>query len=289
MKALAAACGGETFKPHLHNGHSTGQPGTPSKRVNTKGAKRSMRSPMLRARVVAAVVIALAVPVAITRLTSNDPVAVTAPAPTQLARAIIKPVPRTQWDRIVAVGAWRPGCPARREDLRRVEVNHYGFDGKVHRGVLVVRRDVARDIAEIFSELFVAKYPIRRIRPVEEYDGDNAASLAADNTAAYNCRRPDQINAPVTKSPHANGRSVDINPVENPWMDLRCDCWKPSDAYGAKRTGPGVITEGSLPWRLFIERGWIWQDIRVPDYMHFDTGYPSVTWKVKRPGVRSTP
>ena len=27
--------------------------------------------------------------------------------------------------------------------------------------------------------------------------------------------------------------------------------------------------------QLFEARGWIWQNIKVPDYMHFDTGYPS--------------
>ncbi len=206
----------------------------------------------------------------------------TTPPPTEVANAVIKPVSRKQWDRIVAVGAWRPGCPARRQDLRRVEVNHHGFDGKVHRGVLVVRDDVARDVAEIFSELFVAKFPIRQMRPVEEFGGDNTKSLAADNTAAYNCRRLEQINAPVTKSPHANGRAVDINPYENPWMDLRCDCWQPAGKYGVQRTGAGVITEGSLPWRLFVERGWVWQDIKVADYMHFDTGYPSTAWPPSR-------
>jgi hypothetical protein len=28
-------------------------------------------------------------------------------------------------------------------------------------------------------------------------------------------------------------------------------------------------------WRAFHDEGWIWQNIDVPDYMHFDTGYPS--------------
>jgi len=175
----------------------------------------------------------------------------------------------------VATGAWRPGCPVAAAQLRRVEVNHYDFDGKVQRGVLVVNADVAAVTAKIFTRLFEAKFPIRRMRPVEEYGGDNTRSLAADNTAAYNCRRPSQINAPVKESPHANGRAIDINPYENPWVDLRCDCWQPGPTYGKKRTGPGVITKGSLPWRLFTEQGWIWQNFKTPDYMHFDTGYPS--------------
>ena len=49
----------------------------------------------------------------------------------------------------------------------------------------------------------------------------------------------------------------------------------PSDDFSTVRIGPGVIVEDSLPWQLFTTRGWIWQDIKVPDYMHFDTGFPS--------------
>lgn len=95
-----------------------------------------------------------------------------------------------------------------------------------------------------------------------EYGGDNSNSLADDNTAAYNCRRPDQTNAPVKKSPHANGRAIDINPYENPWKDLRCKCWQPSKDYARKRKGPGVITKASVPWKLFVSEGWIWQESR---------------------------
>lgn len=111
--------------------------------------------------------------------------------------------------------------------------------------------------------------------PLEEYVGDGNASLADDNTSAYNCSRPDQINAPTMLSPHANGRAIDINPLENPWKDLRCDCWFPTADTKARTPGPGVITRGGLVWRLFRDAGWIWQNIDVPDYMHFDTGYPS--------------
>ncbi len=160
-----------------------------------------------------------------------------------------------------------------------------GFDGKVHRGVLVVNADVARSLARIFTRLFEEGFPIRRMRPVEEYGGDTAKSLAADNTSAYNCRRLDQINAPVKKSPHANGRGIDVNPYENPWKDLRCKCWQPSADYARKRRGPGVITKGSLPWRLFRAERWIWQNIDVPDYMHFDTGFPSRPFRPGREGA----
>ncbi|EGX55178.1 hypothetical protein SZN_34227 [Streptomyces zinciresistens K42] len=201
----------------------------------------------------------------------------TGPASAPRADAVVRPVSAAQWQRIRAAGMVREGCPVTSPDqLRRVELNHYGFDGKVRRGVLVVNADTAESVARVFTRLFEAKFPIRGMKPLEEYGGDNTTSLADDNTASFNCRRPNQINAPEKESPHGNGRAIDINPVENPWQDLRCKCWKPSAANNARTEGQGKILEGGTVWRAFRAEGWIWQDISVPDYMHFDTGYPSV-------------
>lgn len=191
------------------------------------------------------------------------------------ADPVVRPVSRSQWRRMVEVGMWRPGCPVRRADLRRVEINHRDFSGNVQRGVLVVNADVAASVVRIFTRLFDEGFPIRRMQPLETYGGDNTVSLAADNTGAYNCRRPDQINAPPMESPHANGRAIDINPRENPWKDLRCTCWSPSARHSERSPGPGKILKGGLVWRAFTDEGWVWQNIKVPDYMHFDTGYPS--------------
>ncbi|MGB8946811.1 MAG: M15 family metallopeptidase [Streptomyces sp.] len=180
-----------------------------------------------------------------------------------------------QWRRMVEAGMWREGCPATRTSLRRVEVNYRDFEGEVQRGVLVVHADVAASVSRIFSLLFEAEFPIYHMEPVEAYDGDNNASLRANNTAGYNCRRANQINAPLKESPHANGRAIDINPVQNPWKDLRCKCWSPSGKYAERTSGKGVVLKGGAVWQAFTDEGWVWQNIKVADYMHFDTGYPS--------------
>ncbi|MFD5475486.1 M15 family metallopeptidase [Streptomyces sp. NPDC127105] len=180
-----------------------------------------------------------------------------------------------QWQRIVAVGAWHEGCPAGREQLRNVTLTHWGFDGRLHRGVLVVNADVVDSVKRIFARLLADRFPIRQMKPIEEYGGDDNASMSADNSSAYNCRRAGQANAPAADSPHANGRAIDLNPMENPWMDLRCHCWQPSSRYATRTPGTGKITEGDAVWQAFHADGWIWQDIKTPDYQHFDTGYPS--------------
>ncbi|MFY0409031.1 M15 family metallopeptidase [Solicola sp. PLA-1-18] len=206
----------------------------------------------------------------------------TTPAVPTTADPVTTPLPRAQWREMRRLGMWREGCPATRAQLRRLELNYYDWDGQVQRGVLVVNRDVAPSLSRIFTRLFEERFPIRRMQSVEAYDGDSDASLKADNTAVYNCRRPDQINAPPTASPHANGRAIDINPRENPWMDPRCECWSPIAKYAERTEGKGKILKGGLVWRLFEKEGWIWQNIDVADYMHFDTGYPSKPWSSPR-------
>jgi hypothetical protein len=203
-----------------------------------------------------------------------EPATAAAPASVS-ADPVITRIGDDQWALIVETGTWRPGCPVGRKSLRRLDINYADFEGRITRGALVAHRDSVRDLAEIFTEIFDAGFPIALMEPVEFFDGDVNASLQANNTSAFNCRRPGQINAPMKASPHANGRAIDINPYQNPWQDPRCTCWVPSADYGPVREGPGVITKGSLVWDLFTERGWIWQNIKVPDYMHFDTGYPS--------------
>lgn len=194
--------------------------------------------------------------------------------------AVIGPVPRAQWRAMVEAGMVRPECPIqRREQLRRVDLVYVDFDGETQRGHLIVNRDVAQTVGRIFETLYDEEYPIAQMTGVEAYDGDLNASLDANNTSAFNCRQPDQIQAPFTESPHANGRAIDINPVQNPWIDLRCDCWRPGPEHKKRDDEAGKIRKGSLVWQLFTEAGWIWQNIDTPDYMHFDTGYPSAPYR----------
>jgi L,D-peptidoglycan transpeptidase YkuD (ErfK/YbiS/YcfS/YnhG family) len=228
----------------------------------------------------------IAVLVAALAMLAPTPVQASANAPAT-ADASINAIPDTEWSAIVATGVWHTGCPANQAQLRRVEINFHGFDGAVHRGALVVRTDVASSVARIFTRLFDAGFPIRRMVPIEAYRGDDNASMAADNTSAFNCRKAAQANAPVGSSPHANGRAIDVNPYENPWIDPRCNCFKPSTKYAGLgktlRSGRGVITKGSVAWKAFTSEGWLWQDNSTPDYQHFDTGYPSRPLRVAAP------
>jgi hypothetical protein len=163
--------------------------------------------------------------------------------------------------------SWRPGCPVAPADLRRVTVPHWGFDGRVRRGTLVVHRAHARHVLGVMRRLFRARFPIERMEPVEAYGSDDVRSMAANNTSAFNCRRLGD-----GWSEHAHGRAIDINPLRNPM--IRDGVASP--AAGARfadrsRRAPGTIHAGDAVVRAFAAIGWGWGgDWRSPvDYQHF--------------------
>src|SRR5205085_3455056 len=82
---------------------------------------------------------------------------------------------------------WRPGCPVPIEDLRQVSVPYWNFQNKPAEGILIVHKDVVREVAAIFGDLYRHHFQIERIAPVEAYNGDDDASMAANNTSAFNC------------------------------------------------------------------------------------------------------
>ncbi|MEU2393825.1 M15 family metallopeptidase [Streptomyces sp. NPDC007369] len=170
-----------------------------------------------------------------------------------------------------ALGAtYRPGCPVGPDRLRLIRMNHWGFDGKVHRGELVVHERVVRPLLYVFGEAFRARFPIRRIRPVSAYGGDDAKSMADDNTSAFNCRR---VTGDASRlSRHAYGDAVDINTVENPYVDRFGTAHPPASRPYLRRDrrAPGMIRPGDAVTRAFEEVGWRWGGRwSHPDYQHF--------------------
>jgi D-alanyl-D-alanine carboxypeptidase len=166
--------------------------------------------------------------------------------------------------------SYRPGCPVTPAQLRLVRVSHWGFDGRARVGAVVVRSGVARDIVTVFRRLYVARFPIRRLRPIDAYRARDAASLAADNTSAFNCR---YAIAPGPKrwSAHAYGLAIDVNPVENPYLDRGAVRPPAGRRYlDRSRVRPGMAVPGGALVRAFAAVGWSWGGRwSSPDYQHF--------------------
>jgi hypothetical protein len=166
-------------------------------------------------------------------------------------------------------GSWRPGCPVAPDDLRLVSVTHWGFDDRPHQGELVAHAAWAEDIVSVMKELYLLRFPIERMTPVDSYHGDDDASMAANNTSAFNCREVSR--RPGVWSQHAYGTAIDVNPVQNPYI-LRNGTVLPPGAV-TDRTAPamGLITAGDGVVEAFAGIGWGWGGTwsGVVDYQHF--------------------
>ncbi|MGV0872073.1 M15 family metallopeptidase [Mycolicibacterium sp. XJ879] len=168
--------------------------------------------------------------------------------------------------------SWRPGCPLAPERLRRVEIDHIGFDDQTHRGELIVHEDLVAEVVKIFEELYRLRYPIEKMQTVERYPGaDDELSMRDNNTSAFNCR---DIPGSGSWSWHAYGRAIDLNPLINPYIDAAGD-FQPDNAevyLDRSRIDPGLLHDGDPAVLAFTDRGWRWGGHwRTPkDYQHFE-------------------
>lgn len=164
--------------------------------------------------------------------------------------------------------SWREGCPVALEDLRHVTVSHLTFEGTVATGELVVHAEVADAVVDVFAALYTAQYPVRSMRLVDDFGGDDDASMAADNTSAFNCRA---ITGGTTWSEHAYGRAIDLNPVENPYVLDDHVAPSAGRAFVDRPDAPGVIQADDAVVRAFAAVGWTWGGYwdRPVDYQHF--------------------
>lgn len=173
--------------------------------------------------------------------------------------------------RHIVGSSWEPGCPVHISKLRLLRVTHWGFDGKVHRGRLVVHRADDRELLRVMRRLFRKGFKIRRMQLIDRYDANDRRSMKADNTSAFNCRFVAGTNR---WSMHAYGRAIDINPVENPYVSG--SHVSPPNAHrfaNRSRKGRGMIRRGDFVVKAFRKlAGWKWGGNwsgGTRDYQHF--------------------
>lgn len=153
--------------------------------------------------------------------------------------------------------SWREGCPVPLANLRYITLTYWGYDEAPHVGELVVSAAHADEVVRVFAVLFDARFPVERMQLVDDFGGDDKASMRANNTSAFNCREVD--GRPGVLSAHSWGTAIDINPLVNPWVRAG-DVDPPEGAPYADRTQPirGGIFAGDVVVRAFRDIGWMW-------------------------------
>jgi hypothetical protein len=167
--------------------------------------------------------------------------------------------------------SWHEGCPVGPDQLRRVTLRYWGFDNDVHTGVLIVHVDAVDPVTKAFASLFAQRFPIRNMDPVDKYGASDDASMDADNTSAFNCRLA-VTSGPQSWSVHAYGQAIDINPVENPYLESgRVLPPAGRDYLNRSDVRPGMAVAGGPLVQAFADVGWQWGGRAggFSDYQHF--------------------
>ena len=160
------------------------------------------------------------------------------------------------------------------DDLRYIRVLYYGFDGNTHIGELIVNKSIALDVVDIFYELYEANYPIEKMILIDDYMGDDEASMNDNNTSAFNFRLK---TGSTSLSNHGKGLAIDINPLYNPYVkeNNNTTIILPADSKDhVDRTfdHPYYIKLNDLCYNAFTKRGFTWGGSwnSLKDYQHFE-------------------
>ncbi len=176
----------------------------------------------------------------------------------------VQPVVHTP-TRAEVASSWRKGCPVAHTSLRVIEANYYGFDEQLHRGSIVVNAAIVDDTVALLQATIDARFPIRSLRPVDDFQGSDAVSMAADNSSAFNCRA---VTGGTSWSRHAYGTAVDLNPVENPYIKGGVQPDAGAAYLDRSDVRPGMLVTSSPVVTFALAHGWTW--LSSFDYQHFE-------------------
>jgi len=167
--------------------------------------------------------------------------------------------------------------PEFKEKQNIVDVLYYSFDGRVHKGQIVIDRRLVRDISEVFRVALENKFPIGSVIPIShdrfneggEWNADNQ-SMKSNNTSGFNYRK---VTGGKKLSMHAYGYAIDINPIQNPYIKGNI-VLPPGAVYDP--TIPGTLTSGSPIVKTFMRLGWTWGGNwkSLKDYQHLEKVLP---------------
>lgn len=181
---------------------------------------------------------------------------------------IAQEIPRNIADKIMGK-SFKPDSRIKLADLSYLTVTYKDFNSQTQTGEMICKKTLAKELLEIFYELFEYGYQIEKIRLVDEYDADDDRSMADNNSSCFNYRVIADTNV---ISLHGQGRAVDINPLYNPYIVGEKVMPLNGAAY-ADRTAdfPHKIDENDICLKIFKAHGWLWGGDwdNTKDYQHF--------------------
>lgn len=157
------------------------------------------------------------------------------------------------------------------DELSYLTISHVDYNGKTQQGEMIVNAKLADEVLDIFRDIYNAKFPIEKIKLIDEYGASDHKSMVDNNSSAF-CYRT--IAGTSKVSNHGLGVAIDINPFYNPHVLKSKGTVNPPEASKyADRTlnDKGMIKKNDAVYKAFTSRGWKWGgNWNNPDYQHFE-------------------
>lgn len=71
------------------------------------------------------------------------------------------------------------------DSLSYLQISYWGFDNTLYVGEMIVNANIATDVLDIFKELYEIKYPIEKIKLIDEYNANDELSMSDNNTSCF--------------------------------------------------------------------------------------------------------
>ncbi len=172
--------------------------------------------------------------------------------------------------------SYKKGAKIPLKQLRYLRVRYIDFEGNEQNGEMIVNKKIAKRTLKVFYRLYKMKYPIQQMVLVDEYNADDEASMAANNTSAFNYRTIANTNR---LSKHSLGMAIDINPRVNPYITSYGIAPANSEVYRERNVAKCrgkykkyMIHHGDKVYKVFKKYGFSWGGDwkNSKDYQHFE-------------------
>lgn len=153
------------------------------------------------------------------------------------------------------------------DNLIILNVEYFSFDSKLHKGQLVIHKDLAQDVIYIFNLIKEKKFPIEKVIPIVHYGWSDNKSMEDNNTSAFNYRK---VAGKDKLSNHSFGFAIDFNPFQNPAVYNDGTSSPKGSNYSKKAAG--TITSDNFITLELKKLGWTWGGdwTSLKDYQHFE-------------------
>lgn len=171
--------------------------------------------------------------------------------------------------------SFKQNCTVPRNDLRYILCLHRDINGRAIVGEMVVNKKISSKVLNIFYQLYLAHYPIEKMRLVDYWNAVDEMSMRDNNSSSFNFRF---MSHSTKVSKHGLGVAIDINPLYNPYHKILKDgkeIIEPETGApycNRSKSFPYKVEKGDLCYRLFTENGFEWGGDwkTLKDYQHFE-------------------